>query len=148
MKGSIVRIAKRVGAALTAFGVTLGGLTMATTTSAQASASQCKSGQICLYEVENFSGGIFRVSGGCDLNLGDNHFDNGNPVADHTSSIINNSGSAVFLYELADPYRKSGYELGVGAKKSLSNLRSVQVLDYRDGTFKMVNFNDKASAAC
>ncbi|MFG1881751.1 peptidase inhibitor family I36 protein [Micromonospora sp. NPDC049102] len=142
-----MRIAKRVGATLTAFGLALGGVTIATTTSAQASASQCKSGQVCLFEGANFSGGVFRVNG-CDTDLGDNTFDNGNRVVDHTSSIINKSGSAVFAYEFPDPYRNKGYELGVAGGNSLSNLSNVQVLDYRTGTFKNVNFDDNASAVC
>ncbi|MET8282530.1 peptidase inhibitor family I36 protein [Micromonospora sp. NPDC005174] len=143
-----MRIAKRVGATLTAFGVALGGLTLTTTTSAQAaSASDCKSGQVCLFESANFSGGIFRVSG-CDTDLGDNRFSNGNSVVDHTSSIVNNSGNPVFVYEYPDPYRRNGYELGVRAGQSFSNLTNVQVLDYRTGNFKNVNFNDDASAVC
>jgi hypothetical protein len=143
-----MRIAKRVGVSFTAFGVALAGLTLVAPTSAQASRSQCQSGQLCLFENENFTGGIFRVSGGCDKDLGDNTFDNGTRVVDRASSVINNTGSAAFLYEFPDPYRKTGYELGVQGHGSLSNLRNVKVLNYRNGNFEYVNLNDNASAFC
>ncbi|MEV0212671.1 peptidase inhibitor family I36 protein [Micromonospora sp. ALFpr18c] len=143
-----MRIAKRVGATLTAFGVALGGLTLTTTTSAQAaSANDCRSGEVCLFETANFGGGIFRVSG-CDKDLGDNRFSNGNPVVDHTSSIINNSGNPVFVYEYPDPFRKSGYEFGVRAGARFSSLTNVQVLDYRTSKIVNVNFDNNASAVC
>ncbi|MFF5075585.1 peptidase inhibitor family I36 protein [Actinoplanes sp. NPDC000266] len=144
-----MRIAKRAGASFAAFGVALAGLTLAVPTSAQAaSASDCKPGQLCLFEKENYTGGIFRVSGGCDKDLGDNYFSSGTRVVDQTSSIINNTGSAVFVAEFPDPYRKSGYELGVWGGGKLPNLRNVEVLNYRNSKFEYVNFDNNASAVC
>ncbi|MEV4346361.1 peptidase inhibitor family I36 protein [Actinoplanes sp. NPDC049596] len=124
------------------------GLTLVAPASAQASRSQCQSGQICLFENENFTGGIFRISGGCDRDLGDNYFDNGTRVVDRASSVINNTGSAVFMSEFPDPYRYTGYELGVSGHSSFSSLRNVKVLNYRNGKFEYVNLNDNASALC
>ncbi|SNY25917.1 peptidase inhibitor family I36 protein [Paractinoplanes atraurantiacus] len=144
-----MRIAKRVGASFAAFGVALAGMTLVAPTSAQAAgASDCKSGQICLFENENFTGGIFRVSGGCDKDLGDNYFSSGTRVVDRTSSIINKTGSVVFVAEFPDPYRKAGYELGVQGNHSFANLRSVKVLNYRNGQFPTINFDNNASAVC
>ncbi|MFI5934167.1 peptidase inhibitor family I36 protein [Actinoplanes sp. NPDC051494] len=72
-------------------------------TGAQASESQCRTGQLCLFEKANFSGGFKRVmvpadnGRPCDALLAEDRYDNGNLVDDHTSSVINKTSYPAIL---------------------------------------------------
>ncbi|SNY24185.1 peptidase inhibitor family I36 protein [Paractinoplanes atraurantiacus] len=143
-----MRIAKRAGASLAAFTVALAGLTLVAPTSAQAGVARCKANQLCLFEGENFTGGVFAVAGTCDLDLGDNHFDDGTPVVDRASSLVNNTKKAAFVSEFPYPYRRSGYELAVWAGGVYSGLHDVQVYNYRVGKYQRADLDNNASAFC
>ncbi len=119
---------------------------------AQAAASDCKSGQVCLFENANYTGGMMTLENGCEKYLGDNWFNNGVAADNHTSSIINNSGSAVFFYNLAQwPSAQAGWHFGVSGNSRMASL--VQVTGFWDGAGSdgkgyTINMNEDISAAC
>lgn len=63
-----------------------------------ASAKTCPTGAFCLYENINYGGGT-AIFTGDDKDLTNNRFDNGHPVNDRASSMINNTQSFVELYK-------------------------------------------------
>jgi hypothetical protein len=64
---------------------------------AAADDSRCPANTFCLYRNINFGGGR-ATFGGDDNDLRDNHYDNNLIVQDSASSMINNTGRIVVLY--------------------------------------------------
>jgi Peptidase inhibitor family I36 len=68
---------------------------------AQADDGACPSNRFCLFEHDNYEGGR-AVFSGTTKHLGDHRFNNGHTVGDNASSMINNTGHRVALYEHGD----------------------------------------------
>lgn len=139
-------MAKRVGAAAAAFTISLVGV-MVTSTSAQAAASECGSGNMCLFDGANYTGGLFRIKdrneygGLCDHDLGDNYYDNGKRVVDSASSVINNTHYRFIMYENPAPYHADGYQQTVSEYNRTASLSQVHPDD-------QPSLNNKVSAVC
>ncbi|POX36329.1 hypothetical protein C3486_34185 [Streptomyces sp. Ru73] len=68
---------------------------------AQADNGACPANSFCLFQHDNYEGGraVFTKT---TRHLGDHKFSNGVKVGDNASSMINNMGKAVALYEHGD----------------------------------------------
>lgn len=128
----------RVFSVATAAALALGGAALSATP-ANAAASDCGSGQVCLYKDYDYNGSMLVVAylGLPDHDLKDDGFN------DVTSSVINNSSSSIRLYQ--DVWY-SGKYIQVNAGERIANLSSVHIYN-ADGSYFGVNtFNDRVSS--
>ncbi|SRR6266545_2065941 len=115
--------------ALTSLALLSAVATVTLSPTAQADNSRCPANRFCLFEHIDFGGGR-AVFSGDDSNLSDNHYDNNHVVNNTSSSMINNTGRIVVLY---DGFNQSSSIYGA-AKES------------EDKTFVNNNANDRASS--
>lgn len=99
---------------------------------AHADDSRCPANRFCLYLNIDYGGGR-AVFSGTDRNLGDNRYDSGSIVANSASSMINNTGHTVVLYDIA----------ASGSNGCASQIYSAQPHSV-DSTFVNNSANDKA----
>ncbi|MER5796026.1 peptidase inhibitor family I36 protein [Streptomyces sp. NPDC001980] len=120
---------------------------LVSTAPANAAASACPSGQMCLFSNTNFGGQMFIVPKKGNqpsvANLKDYKYPNGSGVNDTASSLVNNTGTVTFIYQ---DINHGGKYVGVSNGESLSNLDSVRIYN-ADGMFFGYNtFNDRISS--
>lgn len=99
----------------------------------------CGAGQVCLYQNAGYTGSVYvvpkiQLSNGlwtaCQKSLVGKKFNNGDALDNNVSSVVNKSGSVLFMWETAPT---GGAMYGVSGGESVSSLGS---------------FDNKASSAC
>ncbi|MEW1569822.1 peptidase inhibitor family I36 protein [Streptomyces sp. NPDC093509] len=140
MRGFLVRFrtASLISAAILGIG---GGLVAATP--ANAAASQCPQGKVCLFHDKNFGGEMYITDGTCVPSLQGESFPGNYPtVNDSVSSIVNNSGYTLRLFQNS----------GFGGRWTIAY---AQVADFTQGltiynsdgtTSSSTSFNDQLSS--
>ncbi|MFD8723501.1 peptidase inhibitor family I36 protein [Streptomyces sp. NPDC059629] len=120
---------------------------LVSTAPANAAASACPSGQLCLFSNTDFGGqmSILPKNGNQPsvANLANYKYPYGSGVNDTASSLVNNTGTVTFLYE---DINHGGKYVGVADGEFLSNLNSVRIYNANGTFFGYNTFNDRTSS--
>ncbi|MER6958240.1 peptidase inhibitor family I36 protein [Streptomyces sp. NPDC000618] len=133
----------RIPSIISVIALTAGALGMMSPT-AQADTS-CPSGEVCLYKDLGYAGQMFvvpTVAGmSCVKDLANSKFPDGSSVDNAASSLKNNTGSVLFIYQHAD---RPGIYTGISAWEWVEDLR-IAPAPAVSGT---VDLNERVSRAC
>ncbi|NMO57694.1 peptidase inhibitor family I36 protein [Actinoplanes sp. TBRC 11911] len=135
--------------ALTAFGVLAAGTTMFAP--AANAAYSCGAGQVCFFANSDQTGSVFvagalKKNGDVVWNFGNERFTNGASANDAVSSIVNNTGSAVFVFTDSN---KSGTLFVVKPYETVHGITAVTVYQRSAGGHitRIGSINDMISSA-
>ncbi|WP_221355795.1 peptidase inhibitor family I36 protein [Streptomyces beigongshangae] len=115
---------------------------------ANAAASQCPAGKVCIFQDSNFGGEVWVADTVCRSDLSEDYPGNYPNVNDSASSIVNNTSKTIRLFENTG---FAGRYVFVPANGSIADLKQRNLTVYHNDGSIFANpgeFNDVASSFC